>query len=94
MYLVVHFQFRLAPGTSVGPALLRRIWWAAAQTPQIDVSRAARHQTDGFIYSLSAPANLADLSNVETRLRSLLERHVIGAVNTLIRLPGTHGGSA
>ncbi|MBN8740192.1 MAG: hypothetical protein BGP24_00555 [Lysobacterales bacterium 69-70] len=94
MYLVVHFQFRLAPGASVGPALLKRIWWAAAQTPQIDVSRAARHQADGFIYSLSAPANLADIANVETRLRKLLDQHVVGAVNTLIRLPGGHGGNA
>ncbi|HWU52649.1 MAG TPA: hypothetical protein VN153_07505 [Tahibacter sp.] len=94
MHLVVHFQFRLAPGSSVGPALLKRVWWAAAQTPHIEVSRAARHQADGFIYSLSAPVNLADVASVETRLRTLLDRHVAGAVNTLIRLPGGHGGSA
>jgi len=46
------------------------------------------------MYSLSAPADLADMSSVETRLRNLLDRHVAGAVNTLIRLPGSHGKSA
>jgi hypothetical protein len=88
MNLVVHFQFRLAPGASVGPTLLKRIWWAAARTPEIDVSRAARHNADGFIYSLSAPSDLADVAEVEARLRDLLNRHLVGAVNTLIRLPG------
>lgn len=87
MVLVVHFQFRLAPGASIGPAQLKRIWWAAAKTPRIDVSRAARHNADGFIYSLPAPVDLADVAGVEGRLRDLLA-HLSGAVNTLIRLPG------
>ncbi|GMV29088.1 MAG: hypothetical protein AMXMBFR59_12130 [Rhodanobacteraceae bacterium] len=89
MNRVVHFQFRLAPGASVGPTLLRRIWWAAAKNPDIDVSRAARHNADGFIYSLSAPSDLADVDEVEARLRDLLDRHLVSAVNTLIRLPGS-----
>ncbi|MBL8297543.1 MAG: hypothetical protein JNN30_04260 [Rhodanobacteraceae bacterium] len=85
---VVHFQFRLAPGASVGPALLRRIWWAAARTSEIEVSRTARHNADGFIYSLSARSDLADVTNVEARLRDLLNRHLASSVSTLIRLPG------
>ncbi|WP_325279390.1 hypothetical protein [Tahibacter sp.] len=86
--MVVHFQFRLSPGASVGPQALKRIWWAAARTPQIHVSRAARHNADGYIYSLSAPSDIDEIDKVEARLRELLTRHVVGAVNTLIRLPG------
>lgn len=89
MNRVVHFQFRLAPGTSVGPSELKRIWWAAAKTSDIEVSRAARHNADGYIYSLSAPSNLADIAGVEDRLRALFSRHLVGAVNSLIRVPAS-----
>ena len=89
MNRVVHFQFRLVGGASVSPALLRRIWWAAARTSEIEVSRSARHNADGFIYSLSAPSDLADIATVEARLRDLLTKNLVGAVNTLIRLPGS-----
>jgi hypothetical protein len=84
---VVHFQFRLAPGASVGPALLRQIWALASASTHVEVSRAQRYNADGYIYSLSAPPNLQNLAEVETRLRGLLTRHLVGAVNSLVRLP-------
>lgn len=84
---VVHFQFRLAPGSSVGPALLRDIWTQASKNPHAEVSRSPRHNADGHLYSLSAPPYLKDPADVEARLRSLLLRHVVGAVNSLIRIP-------
>ena len=84
---VVHFQFRLAPGASVGPTLLREIWAQASNSPQAEVSRSPRHNADGHLYSLSAPPHLKDPVDVEVRLRSLLLRHVVGAVNSLIRIP-------
>lgn len=84
---VVHFQFRLAPGASVGPAMLRQIWSLASASNHAEVSRAQRYNADGYIYSLSAPPNLQNLADVETRLRGLLTRHLVGAVNSLVRLP-------
>lgn len=84
---VVHFQFRLAPGASVGPALLRQIWSLASASAQVEVSRAQRYNADGYIYSLSAPSNLQNIAEIETRLRGLLTRHLVGAVNSLVRLP-------
>lgn len=84
---VVHFQFRLAPGSSVGPVLLRQIWAQASGTQQVEVSRSPRHNADGHLYFLSAPPHLKDPAEVELRLRSLLLRHIVGAVNSLIRIP-------
>lgn len=84
--LVVHFQFRLSPETSIGPALLRLLWSTAADSRRVKVGRQARRSSSGFIYSLYAPMDLQNIAAVEIRLRALLDRHVVGALPTLTRM--------
>ncbi|WP_133819826.1 hypothetical protein [Tahibacter aquaticus] len=59
----------------------------ASNSTRVQVSRSPRHNADGFIYSLSAPSNLDNIVAVEARLRALLSSHLVGAVNSLVRLP-------
>ena len=84
--LVVHFQFRLSPETSIGPVLLQLLWSTAAHSRRVRVGRQPRRNAGGFIYSLYAPMDLQDIAAVEMRLRALLDRHVVGALPTLTRM--------
>jgi hypothetical protein len=84
------FQFRLSSGQSIGPGMLRRLWAAACSTEDVTVSREIRklgYGRQGHVYSLCGSPKMADLPNVEVRLRRLLQDNASSATVTLTRLP-------
>ena len=84
------FQFRLSSGQSIGPRALRRLWSTACSSEDVTVSREVRkvgYGRQGHVYSLCGPARMADIANVEARLRSLLQENASSATVTLTRLP-------
>jgi hypothetical protein len=74
-HLIPMFKFTLGHGQSIGPAALRTLWEQACGTRHVSVSR----QAGGFggdgrpTYSLMASQHLADLPQVEIRLRRALD---------------------
>lgn len=74
------FRFTLGTGQSIGPAELRAIWARACQTPHVSVGRThGAYGSDKPTYSLYASQHLADLPNVEQRLRHLLDQSKLRA---------------
>lgn len=68
------FRFTLGNDQSIGPAALKRLWSRACETPDVSVGRSqGLRSTDKPTYSLYAPQHLADLPQIELRLRRILE---------------------
>lgn len=74
-HLIPMFKFTLGHDQSIGPAALRTLWEEACRTADVSVARhAGGFGSDGRpTYSLFAPQQLQDLSQVESRLRRALE---------------------
>jgi hypothetical protein len=74
------FRFTLGQGQSSGPTQLQALWARACQTPHVSVGRQpGPHGSDRPTYSLYASQQLADLPNVEQRLRDLLDQSKLRA---------------
>lgn len=75
------FRFTLGTGQSISPSALQLLWVKACQSPNVAVGRNAGGYPDRSrpVYSLYAPANLANLSQVELRLRQLLDESSLRA---------------
>ena len=72
------------------PLALRRLWQTACSSDDVTVSREVRkvgYGRQGHVYSLCGPARMADIANIEARLRSLLQENASSATVTLTRLP-------
>ncbi|GAB3381652.1 hypothetical protein [Lysobacter fragariae] len=68
------FRFTLGTGQSIGPSELEALWARACQTPNVSVSRMhGARGSDKPTYSLYAPQQLDNLSQVEQRLRQSLD---------------------
>ncbi|HZV38926.1 MAG TPA: hypothetical protein VFF96_09310 [Pseudoxanthomonas sp.] len=69
------FTFTLGNAESIGPAALRELWVRASGTANVDVARRDPHvgRRDRPVYTLYASQGLANLRDVEVRLRQLLE---------------------
>lgn len=83
------FRLRLRNGGSIGPSELKRIWSIAAASDDVVVSREGSwlgNPRSPFVYVMSGPAHLADLSAVEKRLRDLLQETLTTAHIDLTRL--------
>jgi hypothetical protein len=72
---VAIFRFTLGNGQSIGPTALEALWARACGSSNVSVSRhAGAFGGDGRpTYCLYASQSLADLPQVETRLRRLME---------------------
>jgi hypothetical protein len=78
---IAMFKFTLGNGQSISPSALQALWVRASQSPHVSVGR----ELGGFgenrpMYSLYAPQQLANLQQVEARLRRLLEESKLLAV--------------
>lgn len=83
---VALFRFKLNSGQSVGPVALRALWSRACESNDVSVSRQASRFGGGTqtSYLLHGPANIADLRNVEQRLRTLInESKLVGTISPL-----------
>ena len=74
------FKFTLGNGQSISPSALQALWVSASQSKHVSVGR----ELGGFgenrpTYSLYAQQQLADLHQVEMRLRRLLEESKLSA---------------
>ena len=69
------FTFTLGNTESIGPAALRDMWMRACGTSNVSVGRRAPAETfrDRPVYTLYAPQGLADIRDVDLRLRRMLE---------------------
>lgn len=69
------FTFTLGKEESISPVALRAMWARATGSPDISVGRRQPESARGDrpVYTLYAPQGLADLREVELRLRGLLE---------------------
>jgi hypothetical protein len=72
---VAIFRFTLGNGQSIGPTELEALWARACGTSKVSVTRhTGAFGGDGRpTYCLYASQSLADLPQVETRLRLLME---------------------
>jgi hypothetical protein len=86
--LIAHFQFCLPLGAGIGPSPLRGIWSEASGCDEVGISRAAQWRSPGFVYTLSAPANMDNPAAVEEKLRLLLSAHLGGELRAFARLSG------
>jgi hypothetical protein len=80
------FTFTLSNTESIGPEPLRELWARASGTSNVSVGRRAPFgaHRDRPVYTLYAPQSLANLHDVELRLRGLLEAaHLHAAVTPL-----------
>ena len=73
---IAMFKFTLGKDQSIGPTALLALWGRACQTSQVSVGRQPpSFGGDGrTTYALYAPQRLEDLTQVESRLRTLLEQ--------------------
>ena len=69
------FTFTLGRAESIGPQALRRLWAIASGSREVSVGRRESQWGDGNrpVYTLYAPQGLANLREVELRLRDALE---------------------
>jgi hypothetical protein len=69
------FTFTLGSAESIGPAALRDMWVRACGTSNVSVGRRPPSESfrDRPVYTLYAPQGLADVREVELRLRRMLE---------------------
>lgn len=65
------FRLTLGPRQSIGPARLQALWASACQTPDVSVGRTSTDERP--TYSLYASQQLANLQDVERRMRRLLD---------------------
>lgn len=83
---IAMFTFTLGNTESIGPAALRILWARATGTANVSVGR--REAGGGFrdrpTYTLYAPQSLANLREVELRLRGLFEEaHLHASLTSL-----------
>jgi hypothetical protein len=80
------FTFTLGNSESIGPAALRDMWVRACGTSDVSVGRRAPAESfrDRPVYTLYAPQDLADVRDVELRLRRMFESaHLHASLTTL-----------
>lgn len=73
------FKFTLSQHQSIGPAQLHALWAHACQSANVSVSRHDGGSSGRPTYSLHASQQLANLPQVEQRLREALDRHNLRA---------------
>jgi hypothetical protein len=87
---IAHFNLRLAAGRSIGYATLRDIWHQAAGSKDVSLRKTSLGQQPragaACVYTLCAKRELAELAQVESRLRALLSEGLVGPAMQLTRL--------
>ena len=83
---IAMFTFTLGNTESIGPVALRALWTQATGSANVSVAR--KPPMGGFrdrpTYTLYAPQSLANLREVESRLRKLFEEaHLNAALTSL-----------
>ena len=77
---IAMFKFTLGNGQSISPSALQDLWVRASQSQQVSVGRQAGPSGDSRpTYSLYASQHLENLSQVELRLRKVLEERNLSA---------------
>lgn len=80
------FTFTLGSAESIGPDALRQMWARACGSPNVSVDRKTPYggPRDRPVYTLYAPQSLANLRDVELRMRGLLEAAHLHASLTVL----------
>jgi hypothetical protein len=83
---IAMFTFTLGNTESIGPAALRDMWVRACGTSDVSVGRRppAESFRDRPDYTLYAPQGLADIRDVELRLRRMFETAYLHASLTAL----------
>lgn len=86
---VAYFNLRLGAGRTIGYTDLREIWGRASRSSEVMLRKTAigrEAHEKACVYTLCAPRDLAELAEVEARLRSLLSDDRVGPAIKLTRL--------
>ena len=78
------FHLRLNGGQSIGPSALRKLWAAACGSDDVSVSRmiyGSDYGSAGNTYSLHGPPAIANLHDVEIRLRQIFAEMSSATIN-------------
>ncbi|MBU8974550.1 MULTISPECIES: hypothetical protein [unclassified Lysobacter] len=86
--MIAIFRFTISNGQSIGPERLQQVWAQACRTPDVSVGRKVGLRSgDRPTYSLYGRQNLANLVEIEQRLRALFEElHIRVALVSVDRL--------